>query len=92
MDPSKARNMVERHQMVLDDLSKRASNSVNERISGMHRAFIAMQSRPEMALKDGIHSGKDRIGQISNRMDSAMNSILAHQHSSLASLYVRPDP
>ncbi|AGI48023.1 exodeoxyribonuclease VII, large subunit [Thermoplasmatales archaeon BRNA1] len=81
LDPRRAREMVERLGMELDNCEMRSKAAVEGSVSEMHRRFVLIQNSPEPALRQIVASKRSDAGYLFQRMDPAVTGIIRRKQS-----------
>lgn len=91
LDPSKARDKVDMHEMELERLSDAADTSMKMRVMSASRTLSDLYPRPESALRDMIINAKQRAQNLFVRIEPDMSDILHRGRMRIEGIGNRPD-
>ena len=91
LSPRRAQERIDYLGMKLDDLSTRASGSVRETVSAMHRRYLTVQGRPEPALKTAVTHKRGSAENVFQRIGPGMKAVLVTRRYRADNLSARLD-
>ena len=91
LDPSKARDKVDMHELELDRLWATATASMKDRITNADKRLSELYTRPESALGNRVSTSKERANMLFARMEPGMKDTLHRERMRLEGFGMRPE-
>ncbi len=91
LDPTKARDKVNMHEMELDGLTARASSNMKMRIMAASGKVSDLMPRPEAALKNMIVNARQRANDVFSKLEPDIGDVLHEGKMRLEGIGKTPD-